>query len=100
MSEVPQYPFGTACNQRTRKVDVRLPGKGNSNSHDARPVHQIISMIKWIWTCRLSIKISLSSQRGRESGWTDSLGGYSGTWLMMKRLPLGPHSWTMPRALQ
>ena len=27
-----------------RKVDVRLPGKGNSNSHGARAVHQIISM--------------------------------------------------------
>ena len=24
---------------------IRLPGKGNSNSHGARPVHQIISMI-------------------------------------------------------
>ena len=22
----------------TRKVDIRLPGKGNSNSHGARPV--------------------------------------------------------------
>ena len=22
-----------------RKVDIRLPGKGNSNSHGARPVH-------------------------------------------------------------
>ena len=41
------------------EVDVRLPGKGNSNSHGARPVHQIISMIKWIWTSRLSIKNSL-----------------------------------------
>jgi len=39
-----------------RKVDVRLPGKGNSNSHGARPVHQIISMIKWIRTRRLSKK--------------------------------------------
>jgi len=29
-----------------RKVDVRLPGKGNSNSHGARPVHLIITMIK------------------------------------------------------
>jgi len=28
-----------------RKVDVRLPGEGNSNSHDARPVHLIITMI-------------------------------------------------------
>ena len=27
-------------------VDIRLPGKGNSNSHGARPVHQIISLIK------------------------------------------------------
>ena len=24
-----------------RKVDIRLPGRGNSNSHGARPVHQI-----------------------------------------------------------
>jgi len=31
-----------------RKVDVRLPGKGNSNSHGARPVHLIITMIKWV----------------------------------------------------
>jgi hypothetical protein len=33
----------------------RLPGKGNSNSHGARPVHQIFSMIKRIRTSRLSI---------------------------------------------
>ena len=43
-----------------RKVDVRLPGKGNSKSHGARPVHLIITMIKWIRTSRLSIKKSLS----------------------------------------
>ena len=42
------------------KVDVRLPGKGNSNSHGARPVHQIFSMIKRVRTSRLSIKNSLS----------------------------------------
>ena len=35
-----------------RKVDVRLPGKGNSNPHGARPVHLIITMIKWI-ECRV-----------------------------------------------
>ena len=29
-------------------------GNGNSNSHGARPVHQIISMMKWIRTSRLS----------------------------------------------
>ena len=44
----------------TGKVYVRLPGKGNSNPHGARIVHQIISMIEWIRTSRLSIKNSLS----------------------------------------
>jgi len=44
-----------------RKVDVRLPGKGNSNSHGAMPVHLIITMIKWIRTSTLSIKNSLSA---------------------------------------
>ena len=43
-----------------RKVDARLPGKGDSNSHGARPVLLIITMIKWIWTSRLSTKNSLS----------------------------------------
>ena len=43
-----------------RYEDVRLPGKGNSNSHGARPVHQIISIIKWIWTSSSSLKNSLS----------------------------------------
>jgi len=43
----------------SRKVDIRLPGKGDSNSHGARPVHLIIAMIKWIRTSRLSIKNSL-----------------------------------------
>ena len=41
-------------------ANFRLLGKGNSNSHGARPVHLIITMIKWIWTSRLSIKNSLS----------------------------------------
>ena len=36
-----------------RKVDVRLPKKLNSNSLGARPVHLIITMIKWIRTSRL-----------------------------------------------
>jgi len=43
-----------------RKVDVRLPGNGNSNSHGARPVHLIITMIQWIRASRLPIKNSLS----------------------------------------
>ena len=49
-------------------VDIRLPGKGNSNSHGARPVHQIISMIKWIRTSRLSINKSLSGEERRVVG--------------------------------
>ena len=44
----------------SRKVDVKLPGKVNSNSHGARPVHLIITMMKLIRTSRLSIKNSLS----------------------------------------
>ena len=38
------------------EVDARLPGKGNSNSYGARPVHLITTMIKWIRTSRLSLK--------------------------------------------
>ena len=40
---------------------VRLPGKGNSNSHGARPVHLNITMVKWIRTRRLPIKKFLST---------------------------------------
>ena len=40
-----------------RKVDIRLPERGNSNSYDAMPVNLIIMMMKWI---RLSINNSLS----------------------------------------
>jgi hypothetical protein len=39
-----------------RKVGVRLPGKGNSNSRGARLVHLIITMINWIRTRRFSLK--------------------------------------------
>ena len=35
-----EYGAGAA-----RKVDVGLPGKGNSNSHGARPVHVFITII-------------------------------------------------------
>ena len=44
----------------SRGTDIRLPAKGNPESHGAMPVHQIISRIKWIRTSRLSIKNSLS----------------------------------------
>jgi len=55
--------LGPGLPQRARKVDIRLPGNGNSTSHGARPVRLIIKMIKWIRTSRLSIKNSLSPQR-------------------------------------
>ena len=42
-----------------KKVDIRLPGKRDSNSHGARPVHQ---KHRWIRTSRLSIKKSLSAK--------------------------------------
>ena len=45
------------------KGNVRLPGKENSNPHGARPVHQLITMIKWIRTSRVSVKNSLSSSQ-------------------------------------
>ena len=51
------------------KVDVRLPGEVNSNSHSARPVH-LITMIKWIRTSRLSIKNSLSAREHQASAST------------------------------
>jgi len=51
--------------RESRQVDIRLPGKGNSNSHGARPFHLIISMTKWIRTSRSSIKNSLSRDRLR-----------------------------------
>ena len=68
----------------TRKVDVRLPGKRNSNSHGARPVHLIITMIKWIRTSRLSTKNSFSglglpaSSQGLGSGTWVSVWGFEG----------------------
>ena len=50
---------GVRAQAMPRKVDVRLPGKGKSNSHGARPVHLIITLKKWIRTNRLSITSSL-----------------------------------------
>jgi hypothetical protein len=47
-------------------VDLGLPAKGHSNSHGVRQVHQIISMIKWIQTSKLSIENSL--WQGRLAG--------------------------------
>ena len=52
-------PDQLAVDKPLSRVDSRgLPGKGNPNSHGARPVYLIITMIKWIRTRWLSIKKS------------------------------------------
>ena len=56
--------FGVDFRGTVMVLDVRLPGRGNSNSHGARPVHLIITMIRWIRTSRLSTKNSLSMVLG------------------------------------
>ena len=48
--------YGVENRVKSKKVDVRLPGKRNSKSHGARPVHLIITVIKRIQTRKLSIK--------------------------------------------
>ena len=55
-SHQPAAPPRTRHAVTSPSIDVRLPGKGDSNSHGARPVRHIITMIKWIRTSRLSIK--------------------------------------------
>ena len=65
----PQIPK-SECSRvylETKKVDIRPHGKGNLNSHGARPVDKITSMIKWIRTSRLSMKKSLSGFLPRNS---------------------------------
>jgi len=49
------------------RVGQRQGSDGDSNSHGARPVHLIITMIKWIRTSRLSIKNSLCRPMDRGS---------------------------------
>jgi len=61
---------------RAGKVDVRLPRKENSNSHGARPVHLIITIIKWTRTSRLSINNSLSLWGGAHVSDVWCLQGY------------------------
>jgi len=80
-STVLRFP---ALGLRFRKVDVRLPGKGGSNPHGARPVHLITTMIKWTRTSRLSIKNSLSSVSTFERTFSES--GSCGFWRHPQRL--------------
>ena len=45
-----------------RKVESRCKAtwKRKFKSHGARPVHLITTMMKWIWTSRLSLRNSIS----------------------------------------
>ena len=43
-----------------RNVDVRLPGKDDSNYHVARPVHLVITVVKCIRTSQLKNCFSLA----------------------------------------
>ena len=58
--------WGSAFTCEAWKIDARLPGKENSNSHGATPVRQIISLMKWIRTSMLSINNSLSACEERK----------------------------------
>ena len=69
-----------------RKVNIRLPRKGNSNSHGARPAHQIITIIDWIRSSRLSIKNSLSAGV-QKRGEAPSVGRRAAT-LLRRRQPV------------
>jgi len=62
--------------EQSRKVDVRLPGTRNSNSHGARPVHLIITMIKWIRIIRLPIKNSFTLGGGQVRAVAGKLGRF------------------------
>ena len=67
---------GTTTQDAVASTDPVLGvGGWGSNSHGARPVHQIISVIKWIRTSRLSIKNSLSGYRDAGRGGVDRPGG-------------------------
>ena len=66
-----------SCLAVSRKADARPPGKGDPNSHGARPVHLIITTRKWIRTCRLSMKNSLSrAARGFRPGPRSTVSGF------------------------
>ena len=73
------------------RVDIRLPGKGNSNSYRTRLVRQNISTIKWIRTSKLSIKTSHSVGDALLPG-----DGAKGTESLGCVPPKGP-SWGYPR---
>ena len=90
------------CVQCVGKIDTGLPGKRNSPSQGARPVHQIISMM----ISRLSIKNSHSLQsemdfalwkksKGGEPSWESPWGGGRPGWHIECSVPPIPLPHTM-----
>ena len=61
MKSVRLQERGSALQGGVGTVDVRLPGKEDSNSHGARLVHLVTTMMKWFWNSRLSINNSLDA---------------------------------------
>ena len=88
------------CCVCVRKVDERQPRTGNSNSHGARLVHLIITMIKLSRTSKLSINHSLCHPEAgpwlllRSGVW-----GYRGYSKLRTRTALGSYSRDMPRGI-
>jgi len=58
--EPPRSNTRESFRKRVRQIGVRLPGEGNSDSHGARQVHLIFTMIKMIRTSRMSLQNALS----------------------------------------
>ena len=76
-------------------MDVKLPGRGNSLFYGGRPVHLIITMMKWIQTSWLAIKhylsvVSLAEKSVMQQDFVDkSL--YRGTSLIRKQVPVSAY---------
>ena len=60
LDQVKRDTLGGGLDATTRKVDIMLPGKGDSKSMAQGRSTEIISTITWIRTRRSSIKNSLS----------------------------------------
>ena len=67
--------MGDAVWTKARKVDIRLPGQGISDSHSARPEHHIIAAMKWIRPNRLLRKNSLCVDQRCAAEWQEGARG-------------------------
>ena len=103
MTRTPCLVLGSPPSPLLEVADVGLPGKRNSDSHGARPVHLIITSLRWIRTSRLPIKNSLSVLGSPVPCVGRLLVPFLGLLCRQNRgtsplrnsVPLGPCSWTM-----